>query len=120
LILPISEGKFPASAPGLITSHPNPKRARSQIRREVTPEVFRAHALLAVGRLAPRLPNISAGLAKATTSALASGDRELIALALYIAREQKVDVDQARLAELMRHPDHDVRDAAERLIKPAA
>jgi hypothetical protein len=108
------------SAPGLITSHPNPKRARSQIRREVTPEAFRARALLAAGRLAPRRATGAAELARTTGSALASDDRELVAVALYVACEHDVTIDRTRVAEPVRHPDHGVREAAERLLDPAA
>src|SRR5205823_5966418 len=53
LMLPISQGRFPASAPGLIGSHTNPKRARTKLIREVTTETYRTHALRAVARPPP-------------------------------------------------------------------
>jgi hypothetical protein len=117
LIAPISEGRFPESAPGLITSHPNPKRSRSTFRRELTPERFRAGALLAAELLARRVPDSREELGRATASALASDDRDLLVAALYVAREHALPGVEARLDELRRHPDAAVRDGAAKLAE---
>lgn len=50
-----------------------------------------------------------------TASALASDDRNLLVVGLYVAREQNLPVDEARLAELLRNPDPGVREGAAKL-----
>lgn len=112
LILPISEGHFPVSAPGLIASHANPKRARSKIIREVAAATFRTHALRAVARLAAQLPDTADELARTTASALASDEARLVSMALYVVRELGVAADPTRLEELSRHTDREVRELA--------
>jgi hypothetical protein len=115
LLLPISEGDFPPSAPGVITSHENPKRARSTVRRDVTPETFRAHALLAVARLVSHLPGKREELARATTAAVESNEAELTHVGLAVARDVDVDVADTRLADLNEHADRAVVQLAAQL-----
>jgi Domain of unknown function (DUF4365) len=105
LLVPISAGHFPESAPAVIASHDNPKRARNIIRRNVTPQSLRAHALRAIKRLVSHLANTQDELERTTASALASDDAELVHVALWVARDLGVTVDTTRLEELARHED---------------
>ena len=59
-------------------------------------------------------------MSRTTASALASDDAKLVQVALYVARELKVAIDQTRLTELKRHEDRAVAKAAQELLESRA
>lgn len=114
VVYPIAEGSFPQSAPAEVTSHPNPKRARSRISRTTPATQLKAAALQAAARLSLKEEHPER-LERALADALASGERELVRTALRMLAERPNLAVQVEPEPLLASDDRGVREAAERL-----
>jgi tetratricopeptide (TPR) repeat protein len=81
-LLAIAAGTPTASAPAVLTDHPNAKRARSTFTRSVPDDGLREATIQACGRLARRAGTKGSELEEAFVEAVSSGRPRLIRMAL--------------------------------------
>jgi hypothetical protein len=117
VVYPIAEGTLPQSAPEELTSHPNPKRARSRFSRRASIEQLRAAALQAAARLTLHEQHPKR-LEQALVDALASNERDRVRIALRTLADRPALDLVLDVEPLVASDDRGVRDAAN-LLKTA-